>query len=51
MRVYKVPWNKVTIEANLVTLPDIYWQLKEILASRMITRWRILRSSSFTTRV
>ncbi len=27
------PWNKVTIEANLITLPDIYWRLKEILAS------------------
>ena len=26
-------WEKVTIQANLVTLPDIYWQLKEILDS------------------
>ena len=24
-------WDKVTIEANLISLPDIYWQLKEIL--------------------
>jgi len=24
-------WNKVTIEANLISLPDIYWRLKEIL--------------------
>ena len=27
-------WNKVTIEANLISLPDIYWRLKEIIASR-----------------
>jgi HD-like signal output (HDOD) protein len=26
-------WNKVTIEANLISLPDIYWRLKEILAT------------------
>jgi HD-like signal output (HDOD) protein len=26
-------WDKVSIQANLVTLPDIYWQLKEILDS------------------
>ena len=26
-------WDKVTIEANLITLPDIYWRLKEILHS------------------
>ena len=26
-------WNKVTIEANLITLPDIYWRLKEMLDS------------------
>ena len=26
-------WNKVTIEANLISLPDIYWRLKEIIAS------------------
>jgi len=26
-------WEKVTIQANLVTLPDIYWRLKEILDS------------------
>ena len=26
-------WNKVTIEANLISLPDIYWRLKEILDS------------------
>ncbi|MDH3536481.1 MAG: HDOD domain-containing protein, partial [Gammaproteobacteria bacterium] len=24
-------WNKVTVEANLVSLPDIYWRLREIL--------------------
>ncbi len=24
-------WSKVTIEANLISLPDIYWRLKEIL--------------------
>ncbi len=24
-------WGKVTIEANLISLPDIYWQLKSIL--------------------
>ncbi len=27
-------WNKVSIEANLISLPDIYWRLKEILDSR-----------------
>ncbi len=27
-------WNKVTIEANLISLPDVYWRLKEILAAR-----------------
>ena len=27
-------WYKVSIEAKLITLPDIYWQLKEILNSR-----------------
>jgi HD-like signal output (HDOD) protein len=27
-------WDKVTIEANLISLPDIYWQLKEILDTR-----------------
>jgi len=26
-------WDKVTIQANLITLPDIYWRLKEILDS------------------
>lgn len=26
-------WNKVAIEANLISLPDIYWRLKEILAT------------------
>ena len=26
-------WDKVTIQANLVSLPDIYWRLKEILDS------------------
>lgn len=26
-------WDKVTIEANLITLPDVYWRLKEILDS------------------
>ncbi|MCP4875454.1 MAG: HDOD domain-containing protein [Gammaproteobacteria bacterium] len=26
-------WDKVSIQANLVTLPDIYWRLKEILDS------------------
>ncbi len=26
-------WDKVTIEANLITLPDIYWRLKEIVDS------------------
>lgn len=26
-------WNKVMIEANLISLPDIYWRLKEILAT------------------
>ena len=26
-------WNKVTIEANLISLPDIYWRLKEIIDS------------------
>jgi HD-like signal output (HDOD) protein len=26
-------WEKVTIQANLVSLPDIYWRLKEILDS------------------
>jgi HD-like signal output (HDOD) protein len=24
-------WKKVTIEANLISLPDIYWRLKDIL--------------------
>ena len=27
-------WNKVMIEANLISLPDIYWRLKEIIASK-----------------
>ena len=26
-------WDKVTIQANLVSLPDIYWRLKEVLDS------------------
>ena len=26
-------WDKVTIQANLISLPDIYWRLKEILDS------------------
>ncbi len=26
-------WDRVSVQANLVTLPDIYWQLKEILDS------------------
>jgi hypothetical protein len=26
-------WNRVSIEANLISLPDIYWRLKEILAT------------------
>ena len=26
-------WDKVTIEANLISLPDIYWRLKEIIGS------------------
>ena len=26
-------WDKVSIQANLITLPDIYWRLKEILDS------------------
>ena len=27
-------WGKVTIEANLISLPDIYWRLKEIIDAR-----------------
>ena len=27
-------WDKVTIEANLISLPDIYWRLKEIIDAR-----------------
>ena len=27
-------WDKVTIEANLISLPDVYWRLKEILSTR-----------------
>ena len=27
-------WSKVKIEANLVSLPGIYWRLKEIIATR-----------------
>ena len=26
-------WDKVTIQANLISLPDIYWRLKEVLDS------------------
>lgn len=26
-------WNKVTVKANLISLPDIYWRLKELLDS------------------
>ncbi|MCP4335297.1 MAG: HDOD domain-containing protein, partial [Gammaproteobacteria bacterium] len=26
-------WDRVSVQANLVTLPDIYWKLKEILAT------------------
>ena len=27
-------WDKVTAEMNLISLPDVYWRLKEILPSR-----------------
>ena len=27
-------WDEVTIEANLISLPDIYWRLKEIIDAR-----------------
>ena len=26
-------WSKVSVEANLISLPDIYWRLKELLDS------------------
>lgn len=26
-------WDRVTVEANLISLPDIYWRLKEIIDS------------------